>query len=168
LYDSGPPGPLAASKHTTLKPRPAHPSHCIAARGCTATTLPHIGRLPAQPPLTATTAAHPPTHPPRAQVVGDKSSTRESLALLTSALGLAKAGDAKGLAEVKPYATQAVQEFVRAPDVFQCDLLALPAVQQLEQVRAAGQQALRAAALGPWAEHGGRSGSAWRHGLALG
>jgi translation initiation factor 3 subunit M len=68
-------------------------------------------------------------------VVGDKASTRESLQLLTSALGLAKAGDAKVLADVKPYATQAVQEFIRSPDIFQCDLFHLPAVQQLEKVR---------------------------------
>jgi hypothetical protein len=77
-------------------------------------------------------------HPACPQVVGDKGSTKEALRLLTSALGLAKAGDAKGLADVKPYAIQAVQEFIRAADIFHCDLYHLPAVEQLAKVRAGG------------------------------
>lgn len=72
------------------------------------------------------------------KVVGDKASTRESLKLLTLALSLTRGDDAKGLAEVKPYAIQAAQEFIRAPDIFQCDLFTLPAVQQLEKDAAQG------------------------------
>lgn len=65
------------------------------------------------------------------KVAGEKSVAKESLKLLTSALGLVRADDAAGLASAKPYAVQAVQEFIRSPDIYQCDLVDLPAVRQL-------------------------------------
>ncbi|KAF6262353.1 hypothetical protein COO60DRAFT_649925 [Scenedesmus sp. NREL 46B-D3] len=65
------------------------------------------------------------------KVVGDRSSVKEYLRLLSSVLALVSGNDAAELAKVKPFAVEAVQAFVRSTDVFQCDFWELPAVQQL-------------------------------------
>ena len=52
---------------------------------------------------------------------------------LTSYLATFSGDDSHVLSEAKEEAARAIVEFVRAPDVFQCDLLDLPAVTQLEK-----------------------------------
>ncbi|GAB2279906.1 hypothetical protein Dimus_014541 [Dionaea muscipula] len=63
----------------------------------------------------------------------NKSSGKDSLSFLTKYLASFSGDDAHVLAEAKDNAVLAVMEFVKAPDMFQCDLLDLPAVQQLEK-----------------------------------
>lgn len=67
------------------------------------------------------------------QVVGDRSSVKEYLRLLSSALALVKTSEAADMAKVKPFAVEAVKAFIRSPDIFQCDFWELPAVQQLSR-----------------------------------
>eukprot|EP00877_Chromochloris_zofingiensis_P013134 jgi/Chrzof1/8074/UNPLg00119.t1 len=67
------------------------------------------------------------------KVVGDRASIKEYLKLLTSAMAIINANDAADLTRVKPMAIQAIQEFIRSPDIFQCDFWELPAVQQLSK-----------------------------------
>lgn len=96
----------------------------------TPTTHPHA----LSPTLTCTSAlpTHTHTHSrTRVQVVGDRSSVKEYLRLLSSALALVNPSEPAQLAKVKAFAVEAVKAFVRSPDIFQCDFWELPAVQQL-------------------------------------
>uniref|UniRef100_A0A383WL32 PCI domain-containing protein n=1 Tax=Tetradesmus obliquus TaxID=3088 RepID=A0A383WL32_TETOB len=65
------------------------------------------------------------------KVVSDRASTKEYLRLLGAVLALVSGNDAAELAKVKPFAVEAVQSFIRSPEVFQCDFWELPAVTQL-------------------------------------
>ncbi|KAL1211365.1 hypothetical protein V5N11_023385 [Cardamine amara subsp. amara] len=62
----------------------------------------------------------------------NKSLVKESLNFLTKYLATFSNEDAKVLDEAKEEAVRAVIEFVKASSIFQCDLLNLPAVAQLE------------------------------------
>ncbi|CAN1322588.1 Eukaryotic translation initiation factor 3 subunit M [Linum perenne] len=59
-----------------------------------------------------------------------KSSTKDGFKFLTKYLATFSGEDA--IAEAKEEAVRAVVEFVKAPDMFQCELLDMPAVGQLE------------------------------------
>ncbi|KAI4320375.1 hypothetical protein MLD38_033864 [Melastoma candidum] len=61
-----------------------------------------------------------------------KSSAKESFLFLTKYLGTFTDEEAHGLIEAKEEAVRAIVEFVKAPDIYQCDLLEMPAVKQLE------------------------------------
>ncbi|CDY34711.1 BnaA01g33140D [Brassica napus] len=63
----------------------------------------------------------------------NKSLVKESLKFLTKYLTTFSKEDAQALGEAKEEAVRAVIEFVKAPNIFQCDLLDLPAVAQLEK-----------------------------------
>ncbi|GAU29178.1 hypothetical protein TSUD_275970, partial [Trifolium subterraneum] len=63
----------------------------------------------------------------------NKSLSKDSFKFLTNYLATFSGEDAHILSEAKEEAVRAVVDFVRAPDVFQCDLLDLPAVEQLEK-----------------------------------
>ncbi|KAF8052091.1 hypothetical protein N665_1611s0004 [Sinapis alba] len=63
----------------------------------------------------------------------NKSLVKESLKFLTKYLATFSNEDAQVLDEAKEEAVRAVIEFVKAPSIFQCDLLDLPAVAQLEK-----------------------------------
>ncbi|KAJ4892693.1 Proteasome component (PCI) domain protein [Raphanus sativus] len=63
----------------------------------------------------------------------NKSLVNESLKFLTKYLATFSSEDAKVLDEAKEEAVRAVIEFVKASSIFQCDLLELPAVAQLEK-----------------------------------
>ncbi|XP_010463617.1 PREDICTED: eukaryotic translation initiation factor 3 subunit M-like [Camelina sativa] len=63
----------------------------------------------------------------------NKSLVKESLTFLTKYLATFSNEDAQGLDEAKEEAVRAVIEFVKASSIFQCDLLDLPAVAQLEK-----------------------------------
>ncbi|XP_014514754.1 eukaryotic translation initiation factor 3 subunit M isoform X1 [Vigna radiata var. radiata] len=63
----------------------------------------------------------------------NKSMSKDALKFLTSYLATFLGEDAQVLSEAKEEAAHAIVEFVRAPDIFQCDLLDLPAVAQLEK-----------------------------------
>ncbi|PIA63119.1 hypothetical protein AQUCO_00200861v1 [Aquilegia coerulea] len=64
----------------------------------------------------------------------NKSSAKDSFYFLTKYLVTFSGEDAHhALSEAKEEAVRAIVEFVKAPDVFQCDLLDLPAVGQLEK-----------------------------------
>ncbi|XP_027938300.1 eukaryotic translation initiation factor 3 subunit M-like isoform X2 [Vigna unguiculata] len=63
----------------------------------------------------------------------NKSVSKDALKFLTSYLATFVGEDAQVLSEAKEEAAHAIVEFVRAPDIFQCDLLDLPAVAQLEK-----------------------------------
>ncbi|XP_077222633.1 uncharacterized protein LOC143856320 [Tasmannia lanceolata] len=63
----------------------------------------------------------------------NKSSAKESFNFLTKYLATFSAEDPYTMSETKEEAVRAIIEFVKAPDVFQCDLLDMPAVGQLEK-----------------------------------
>ncbi|CAJ1977912.1 unnamed protein product [Sphenostylis stenocarpa] len=63
----------------------------------------------------------------------NKSVSKDALKFLTRYLATFSGEDAQVLIEAKEEAAHAIVEFVRAPDIFQCDLLDLPAVAQLEK-----------------------------------
>ncbi|XP_077211287.1 uncharacterized protein LOC143846672 [Tasmannia lanceolata] len=63
----------------------------------------------------------------------NKSSAKESFTFLTRYLATFSAEDPYTMSEAKEEAVRAIIEFVKAPDVFQCDLLDMPAVGQLEK-----------------------------------
>ncbi|ESQ49889.1 hypothetical protein EUTSA_v10020815mg [Eutrema salsugineum] len=63
----------------------------------------------------------------------NKSLVKESLKFLTKYLATFSNDDAQVLDEAKEVAVRAVTEFVKASSIFQCDLLDLPAVAQLEK-----------------------------------
>ncbi|XP_010458222.1 PREDICTED: eukaryotic translation initiation factor 3 subunit M [Camelina sativa] len=63
----------------------------------------------------------------------NKSLVKESLTFLTKYLATFSNEEAQGLDEAKEEAVRAVIEFVKASSIFQCDLLDLPAVAQLEK-----------------------------------
>ncbi|CAN6895762.1 unnamed protein product [Brassica oleracea var. botrytis] len=63
----------------------------------------------------------------------NKSLVKESLNFLTKYLATFSNDDAQVLGEAKEEAVRAVIEFVKASSIFQCDLLDLPAVAQLEK-----------------------------------
>ncbi|KAL8124688.1 uncharacterized protein LOC141718546 [Apium graveolens] len=62
-----------------------------------------------------------------------KSPSKDSFKFLTKYLATFSDEDAQTVAEAKEEAVRAVIEFVRTPDMFQCDLLDMPAVAQLEK-----------------------------------
>ncbi|KAJ0825769.1 putative proteasome component (PCI) domain, eukaryotic translation initiation factor 3 subunit M [Helianthus annuus] len=62
-----------------------------------------------------------------------KSSPKETLKFLTKYLAAFSGEDSHVLEEAKEEAARAIIEFVKAPDVFQHDLLEMPAVAQLEK-----------------------------------
>ncbi|KAJ4841674.1 hypothetical protein Tsubulata_019426 [Turnera subulata] len=62
-----------------------------------------------------------------------KSSAKETFKFLTKYLATFSGEDAYTLGEAKEEAVHTIIEFVKAPDIFQCDLLDLPAVGQLEK-----------------------------------
>ncbi|KAK3413483.1 hypothetical protein EUGRSUZ_I02041 [Eucalyptus grandis] len=61
-----------------------------------------------------------------------KSSAKDSFKFLAKYLATFSGEDAHAMIEAKEEAARAVVEFVKAPDMFQCDLLEMPAVGQLE------------------------------------
>lgn len=61
-----------------------------------------------------------------------KSSGKESFNFLTKYLATFSPEDDHAMGEAKEEAVNAIIEFVKAPDMFQCDLLDMPAVAQLE------------------------------------
>ncbi|KAI3953711.1 hypothetical protein MKW98_017535 [Papaver atlanticum] len=63
----------------------------------------------------------------------NKSMSKDSFNFLTKYLATFSSDDANIMSEAKGEAVRAVMEFVKAPDMFQCDLLDMPAVAQLEQ-----------------------------------
>ncbi|XP_010551801.1 PREDICTED: eukaryotic translation initiation factor 3 subunit M-like [Tarenaya hassleriana] len=63
----------------------------------------------------------------------NKSMAKESFTSLTKYLATFSKDDSQVLAEAKEEAVRAVVEFVKAPGIFQCDLLDMPAVAQLEK-----------------------------------
>ncbi|KAK2986306.1 hypothetical protein RJ640_021875 [Escallonia rubra] len=63
----------------------------------------------------------------------NKSSSKESFKFLTKYLATFAGEDALTLGEAKEEAVRTILEFVKTPDMFQCDLLDMPAVAQLEK-----------------------------------
>ncbi|CAL9230401.1 unnamed protein product [Arabidopsis halleri] len=63
----------------------------------------------------------------------NKSLAKESLQFVTKYLATFSNEDTQVLSEAKEEAVRAVIEFVKAPSIFQCDLLDMPAVAQLEK-----------------------------------
>uniref|UniRef100_A0A1D1Z6Z0 Eukaryotic translation initiation factor 3 subunit M n=2 Tax=Anthurium amnicola TaxID=1678845 RepID=A0A1D1Z6Z0_9ARAE len=62
----------------------------------------------------------------------NKSMGKESHSFLIKYLATFSTEDAYAMSEAKEEAVRAIIEFVKAPDMFQCDLLDMPAVRQLE------------------------------------
>ncbi|KAI3722487.1 hypothetical protein L2E82_33526 [Cichorium intybus] len=62
-----------------------------------------------------------------------KSSTKETYKFLTKYLATFSGEDSHVINEAKEEAAFTIIEFVKAPDMFQCDLLEMPAVAQLEK-----------------------------------
>ncbi|KAL6521687.1 hypothetical protein OROGR_018256 [Orobanche gracilis] len=63
----------------------------------------------------------------------NKSSAKDSFDFLVKFLETFSGDDALAVAEAKEEAVRAVIEFVKSPDMFQCDLLDMPAIAQLEK-----------------------------------
>ncbi|KAJ7547824.1 hypothetical protein O6H91_08G105500 [Diphasiastrum complanatum] len=63
----------------------------------------------------------------------NKGSAKDSFSFLLKYLATSTDEDPNTLGEAKEEAVRAIIEFVKAPDVFQCDLLEMPAVRQLER-----------------------------------
>jgi len=63
----------------------------------------------------------------------NKGSARDSYSFLLKYLATFDGEDAYTISEAKEEAARAIIEFVKAPDMFQCDLLDMPAVAQLER-----------------------------------
>ncbi|XP_050382133.1 uncharacterized protein LOC126799058 [Argentina anserina] len=66
-------------------------------------------------------------------ILKDKSLAKESFKFLTKYLATFSGEDAQVLSQAKDEAVRTIVEFVKAPDMFQCDLLDMPAVAQLEK-----------------------------------
>ncbi|KAM0958440.1 hypothetical protein ACFX2C_023731 [Malus domestica] len=62
-----------------------------------------------------------------------KNMTKESFKFLTKYLATFSGEDVHTLSEAKEEAIRTIVEFVNAPDMYQCDLLIMPAVEQLEK-----------------------------------
>ncbi|CAM8933425.1 unnamed protein product [Rhodiola kirilowii] len=62
----------------------------------------------------------------------NKSSPKDSFKFLDKYLSTFSGEDISALGVAKGEAVKAIVEFIKAPDMFQCDLLDLPAMQQLE------------------------------------
>ncbi|KAG6779287.1 hypothetical protein POTOM_015660 [Populus tomentosa] len=62
-----------------------------------------------------------------------KSSAKDSFKFLTRYLATFSGEDAYKMGEAKDEAARTIIDFVKAPDMFQCDLLDMPAVAQLEK-----------------------------------
>lgn len=62
-----------------------------------------------------------------------KSSSKDSFNFLTKYLATFSGEDEHTLSDAKEEAVRAIVEFVKAPEMFQCDLLDMPAVGQLER-----------------------------------
>ncbi|KAH7443299.1 hypothetical protein KP509_02G028900 [Ceratopteris richardii] len=62
-----------------------------------------------------------------------KGSTKESFTFLVKYLETFAEDDPHTLSEAKDEAVRAIIEFVKSPDMFQCDLLELPAIHQLQK-----------------------------------
>ncbi|PKI33607.1 hypothetical protein CRG98_046002 [Punica granatum] len=62
----------------------------------------------------------------------NKGSAKDSFKFLTKYLATFSGEEAHAMSEAKEEAVRAVVEFLKAPNVFQCDLLDMPAVGQLE------------------------------------
>ncbi|KAI8018975.1 Eukaryotic translation initiation factor 3 subunit M [Camellia lanceoleosa] len=62
-----------------------------------------------------------------------KSSAKDSFKFLTKYLATFSGEDAHTMGEAREEAVHTIIEFVKAPDMFQCDLLDMPAVAQLEK-----------------------------------
>ncbi|KAJ8751727.1 hypothetical protein K2173_025900 [Erythroxylum novogranatense] len=62
-----------------------------------------------------------------------KSSVKDAFKFRTKHLATFSSDDAYTLGEAKEEAVRTIIEFVRAPDIFQCDLLDMPAIAQLEK-----------------------------------
>ncbi|KAK9272338.1 hypothetical protein L1049_002709 [Liquidambar formosana] len=62
-----------------------------------------------------------------------KSSAKDSFKFLTKYLATFSGEDAFTMSEAKEEAVRTIIEFVKAPDMFQCDLLDMPAVGQLDK-----------------------------------
>ncbi|KAF5958494.1 hypothetical protein HYC85_005719 [Camellia sinensis] len=62
-----------------------------------------------------------------------KSSAKDSFKFLTKYLATFSGEDAHTMGEAKEEAARTIIEFVKAPDMFQCDLVDMPAVAQLEK-----------------------------------
>ncbi|KAE8021425.1 hypothetical protein FH972_007317 [Carpinus fangiana] len=63
----------------------------------------------------------------------NKSAAKDSFKFLTKYLATFSGEDAYKMSEAKEEAVHAIVDFVKAPDMFQCDLLDMPAVGQLEK-----------------------------------
>ncbi|KAL5805754.1 hypothetical protein ACOSQ3_028659 [Xanthoceras sorbifolium] len=63
----------------------------------------------------------------------NKSSSKDSFKFLTKYLATFSGEDEYTMGEAKEEAVRTIIEFVKAPDMFQCDLLEMPAVGQLEK-----------------------------------
>ncbi|KAF3444880.1 hypothetical protein FNV43_RR14573 [Rhamnella rubrinervis] len=63
----------------------------------------------------------------------NKSAPKDSFKFLTKYLMTFSGDDAHNLSEAKEEAVHTIVEFVKAPDLFQCDMLDMPAVRQLEK-----------------------------------
>ncbi|KAJ7974294.1 Eukaryotic translation initiation factor 3 subunit M [Quillaja saponaria] len=63
----------------------------------------------------------------------NKSLARDSFKFLTKYLATFSGEDANTISEAKEEAVHAIIEFVKSPDMFQCDLLDMPAIAQLEK-----------------------------------
>lgn len=74
--------------------------------------------------------------PQLSQMANDKSSVKEYLKLMTSALVLGKEGDAAALNALKPHAVAAVSDFIRHPAIYQADFADTPAIRQLANDKA--------------------------------
>ncbi|GAV83930.1 PCI domain-containing protein [Cephalotus follicularis] len=63
----------------------------------------------------------------------NKGSGKDAYKFLTKYLATFSVDDAYSMSEAKEEAVRAIVEFVKAPDMFQCDLLDMPAIGQLEK-----------------------------------
>jgi translation initiation factor 3 subunit M len=63
----------------------------------------------------------------------NKSAAKDSFKFLNKYLMTFSGEDAHNLSEAKEEAVHTIVEFVKAPDLFQCDMLDMPAVEQLEK-----------------------------------
>lgn len=61
-----------------------------------------------------------------------KSFSKDSFSFLSKYLATFSVEDTSSMSEAKEEAVRAIVEFVKTPDLFQCDLLDLPAIRQLE------------------------------------
>lgn len=67
------------------------------------------------------------------KVAGDKASFKEYMKLMLLALGTAQEGNTAATDVLQPHAAQLVADIIRHPDIFQVDIVELPAVSALEK-----------------------------------